>query len=189
LWVGSLGGSGAGVYLASVNDSGSANAQLQIGSSTVTNFTINGTEAARIDSSRRLLVGTSSTTRNPLLQVAGALGLAQAAMRTYSATGDLTINLSSLEPLDGNNWRQCGGVIIYSGIEPGVSGDTNLVGYFKVRGLSTYNSVTVTNIVGTTTLTLSSAAASSCTLTLDVGNSVFGSALVFLTTTGGGGLS
>jgi hypothetical protein len=152
-------------------------------------FVEGGAEAMRIDSSARLLVGQSSTTRNPLLQVAGALGLAQAAMRTYTGTGDLTINLSSLEPLDGNSWRQCGGVIIYSGIEVGISGDTNLVGYFKVRGLSTYNSVTVTNIVGTTTLTLSSAAASSCTLTLDVGNSVVGSALVFLTSTGGGGLS
>ena len=62
LWVGSLGGSGAGVYLASVNDSTSTNQPLQIGSASVINFAINGTEAARIDSSRRLLVGTSSST-------------------------------------------------------------------------------------------------------------------------------
>jgi hypothetical protein len=60
LWVGSLGGSGAGVYLASVNNSGSANTPMQIGSASVINFAINGTEAARIDTSRRLLVGTSS---------------------------------------------------------------------------------------------------------------------------------
>jgi hypothetical protein len=61
LWVGSLGGSGAGIYLASVNDSGSANTPMQIGSASVINFAINGTEAARIDTSRRLLVGTSSS--------------------------------------------------------------------------------------------------------------------------------
>jgi len=61
LWVGSLGGSGAGVYLASVNDSGSANTPMQIGSASVINFAINGTEAARIDSSRRLLLGTSTS--------------------------------------------------------------------------------------------------------------------------------
>ena len=60
LWVGSLGGSGAGVYLASVNDSASTNQPLQIGSASVINFAIAGTEAARIDSSRRLLVGTST---------------------------------------------------------------------------------------------------------------------------------
>jgi hypothetical protein len=60
LWVGSLGGSGAGVYLAAVNDSGSANVPLNIGSASDIRFAINGTEAARIDSSGRLLVGTSS---------------------------------------------------------------------------------------------------------------------------------
>ena len=152
-------------------------------------FAEGGAEAARIDSSDRLLVGTSSSSRNPLIQVAGALGLAAAAMRTYAGTGDLTINLSSLAGLTGSTWKQCGGVIIYSGVEGGLSNQTNLVCYFSIRGLSTYTTVTVTNIVGTTTLTLSSAAASSCTLTLDVGDSVFGSALVFLTSTGGGGLA
>jgi hypothetical protein len=60
LYVGSLGGSGAGVYLAAVNDSGSANIPLNIGSASNIRFAINGTEAARIDSSRRLLVGTST---------------------------------------------------------------------------------------------------------------------------------
>lgn len=71
LWVGSLGGSGAGVYLASVNDSGSANTPMQIGSASVINFAINGTEAARIDSSRRLLVGTSTDSGGALLQING----------------------------------------------------------------------------------------------------------------------
>jgi hypothetical protein len=43
-----------------VNDSGSANIPLNIGSASNIRFAINGTEAARIDSSRRLLVGTST---------------------------------------------------------------------------------------------------------------------------------
>jgi hypothetical protein len=88
LWVGSLGGSGAGVYLASVNDSGSANTPLQIGSASDIRLAINGTEAARVDSSRRLLVGTSSSVNNDsLFQVSSASGTTFA---TFSRTG--TIN-------------------------------------------------------------------------------------------------
>jgi hypothetical protein len=62
LWVGSLGGSGAGVYLAAVNDSGSANVPLNIGSASDIRFAISGTEAARIDSSGRVGIGTTSPT-------------------------------------------------------------------------------------------------------------------------------
>jgi hypothetical protein len=148
----------------------------------------NDTERARIDSSGRLLVGTSNA-RGPLLQITEALGLQHAAMRTYAGTGDLTINLGGLRPLNSSGHRQAGGVIIYSGIQGNSSNITSLVCFFRVNGLSTYNSVTVTNIVGTTTLTLSDAGTSSCTLTLDVGDSVEGSALVFLTSQSGGDLT
>ena len=66
LWVGSLGGSGAGVYLASVNDSTSTNQPLQIGSASVINFAISGTPRATIDSSGRLLVGTIASPAHQL---------------------------------------------------------------------------------------------------------------------------
>lgn len=173
--------------LNAVNAANSAYAPLSLNGSVLT-FQTGASERARIDSSGRLLVGTLSA-RGPLLQITEALGLSHAAMRTYSATGPLTINLSSLRQLTGGNWRQCGGVIIYSGIQANQTNITSRVCFFSVQGVSTYNAVTVSNIVGTSTITLSSAANSSCTLTYDVGASVEGSALVLLTSQSGGHLS
>jgi hypothetical protein len=72
LWVGSLGGSGAGVYLAAVNDSGSANVPLNIGSASDIRFAISGTEAARIDSSGRVGIGTTTVSRELILYKASA---------------------------------------------------------------------------------------------------------------------
>jgi hypothetical protein len=98
LWVGSLGGSGAGVYLASVNDSGSANTPIQIGSASDIRLAISGTEAARVDSNRRLLVGTSSSISNvyvggasyqsPLQVIGNAAGYGNGLTQiNYSADG------------------------------------------------------------------------------------------------------
>jgi hypothetical protein len=79
LWVGSLGGSGAGVYIGAVNDSTSLNVPLQIGNSSITTFATQGVERARIDSSGNLLVGTTSNDHGVKLVVRDSSGLRSAA--------------------------------------------------------------------------------------------------------------
>jgi hypothetical protein len=76
LWVGSiesLGGSESGVYLASVNDTASLNMPIQIGSASTIKFVINDEDAARFDSSKNLLINstTATGTVNQKLQVLG----------------------------------------------------------------------------------------------------------------------
>jgi hypothetical protein len=117
LWVGSLGGSGAGIYLASVNDSGSANTPMQIGSASVINFAINGTEAARIDTSRRLLVGTSTGTSR--LSIAGTADNANSEIQitaTGVASGYIGANSNGL-----NIGTDTAGLVFKTGVAGGGS--------------------------------------------------------------------
>jgi hypothetical protein len=79
LWVGSLGGSGTGVYIGAVNDSTSLNVPLQIGNSSITTFATQGVERARIDSSGNLLVGTTSNDHGVKLVVSNSSGYGSAA--------------------------------------------------------------------------------------------------------------
>ena len=69
LWVGSLGGSASGVYIAAVNNAGSLNIPLQIGNASDIRFATQGTEALRIDSSQRVGIGITNPSQK--LEVVG----------------------------------------------------------------------------------------------------------------------
>jgi hypothetical protein len=167
--------------------------------------------AARIESNGNFLIGTTTdagqklqvngssylngnttintSTAKGSLNINGAIGLNNGSIRTYQATGDITITISDLQPVNGNLWRQAGGVILYQGVKTDAGSPTTLYCVFTLQALSTWNSVSVSNIVGTTTLTLSGDTTTGCTLTIDVDNSCVGSAMVYLIDISSGNLS
>jgi len=133
-----------------------------------------------------LLIGTT-TDNGAKLQVNGnidtngTLLTNYGALRTYGATGDIVINISGLQTLNGNFWGQAGGTIFYSGVGTDLSNSTTLFCIFRLQGLGTWSSLTVTDISGTSTIALSSASTTGCTLTIDLPAAIVGSAIVNLT--------
>jgi hypothetical protein len=139
-------------------------------------FATNNTERMRITSTGIACFACQICAPSAIIN--GTFGLANGSFRTYGGTGDLTINVSNLPALDGNIWRTANGFISYSGVQTDQATQTDLFAMFRLRGLSCWNEICVFNIVGSTTLNLSNGSTTCITLTLDVNNSVVGSALV-----------
>jgi hypothetical protein len=199
-------GGAVGIGDAAPSSYGSGYANLWVGSSgkigylSVSNGSVNlelnadGNGVVRTRSNHALILGTNETERMritatgiacfacqvcaPSATINGTFGLANGSFRTYGGTGDLTISVSNLPTLDGNIWRTANGFISYSGVQTDQATQTDLFAMFRLRGLSCWNEICVFNIVGSTTLNLSNGSTTCITLTLDVNNSVVGSALV-----------
>ena len=135
-------------------------------------------ERMRINSSGNVGIGTDSISN--LLQVAGAIGLNHAAMRSGATTGDFSVTVSGLTTLSGSAWKQMGFLVFYAGVDGTLAGSNMFLSMIRLRGLSTYASAVQSNIVGTATISDSSASSTGLTINFDVGNSNQGSVYVLL---------
>jgi hypothetical protein len=151
---------------------------------TRTNGANNPNEAMRITSGGN--VGIGVTNPGSKLHVDGntftngRFSLPFGSVRTYSATGNITINVGNLETLTGNNWRQISLMIFCTGIGDGLEFGYQNVLFIRLRGLSTWNGIDVFDIVGGASISLSSNTTTGCTLTLNVNANARGSAMVML---------
>ena len=135
-------------------------------------------ERMRINSSGNVGIGTDSISN--LLQVAGAIGLNHAAMNSGATTGDFSVTVSGLTTLSGSAWKQMGFLVFYAGVDGTLAGSNMFLSMIRLRGLSTYASAVQSNIVGTATISDSSASSTGLTINFDVGNSNQGSVYVLL---------
>ena len=137
-----------------------------------------GAEVFRFDSSGNVGIGTTSVAN--ILQIAGALGLDHAAMRSAGTTGDFSITVGGLPTLSSSAWKDNGMLVFYTGVDGSLANANMFFSMIRVRGLSTYASAVVSNIVGTATISDSSASSTGLTINFDVGNSNSGSVFVIL---------
>jgi hypothetical protein len=119
----------------------------------------------------------------------GRFGMDFGSIRTYSALGNITINVGNLPVLDGNNWRQASIMIFYSGVSGGLEQGYHNVAFIRLRGLTSWNDLNVTDIVGSASISLSSNTTTGCTLTLNVNSIITGSAMAMLASGTSGQLS
>jgi hypothetical protein len=119
----------------------------------------------------------------------GRFGMDCGSIRTYSALGNITINVGNLPVLDGNNWRQASIMVFYSGVSGGLEQGYHNVTFIRLRGLTSWNGLDVTNIVGSASISLSSNTTTGCTLTLNVNSIINGSAMAMLASGTSGQLS
>ena len=99
-------------------------------------------------------------------------GLAPANGSTlYSAStvGDFRLGLDLFD-LPGNAWWNGSVFFIYSGVDGGLSGESYRVGLVQLRGLSSWETNGVSNIIGTTTVTGANGASDHIDLDFDVGD-------------------
>jgi hypothetical protein len=84
-----------------------------------------------------------------------------------------SIDVANLLTLTGSNWRQASILIVYSGIDGGATNPTVLQTVVTLTGLSTWNSISKNDIVGTASVAVSAATTTSATITFTVptGNS------------------
>jgi len=119
----------------------------------------------------------------------GRFGMDFGSIRTYSALGNITINVGNLPVLDGNNWRQASIMVFYSGVSGGLELGYHNVTFIRLRGLTSWNDLNVTNIVGSASISLSNNTTTGCTLTLNVNSIITGSAMAMLASGTSGQLS
>jgi hypothetical protein len=142
------------------------------------------TERCRITAAGRLLVGTS-TSGNSLLQLAGALGLKGAAIASSNTAGDFSFEVTGLTALSGASNQQAGILFYHRSSKADLGANITLLASLEVRGSSTYSNLNITNIVGTTTASLTASTSSGFTVTIDVDDASAGA--VFAVVIGGGG--
>lgn len=140
-----------------------------------------GLERARITSTGRMGVGTTSIAN--LFQVSGAMGLNHSAMASSATDGDFTITLGGLSTLAGNAWQSAGLLVFYSGVDGDQTNSTLLVTALFLRGLSNWGLTSTNNIVGTASVSDSNATSTSLDITFNVSDSNYGS--VFAIVIGG----
>ena len=155
-------------------------------------FRVDNSEKARIDSSGRLLVGTSSTVGSGnLLQLAGSLGLPGGAFASSQTVGDFVITVDGLTGLNGSRWLKAAILLFYTGVDNGNQNSRLLLSTIQLGGLNTYDYQATSDIIGTT---IASAVASSQTssgvqIAIDVPNSNNGSVFALLISHGRGAIS
>jgi hypothetical protein len=110
----------------------------------------------------------------------GRFGLPFGSVRTYSAVGNVVINVGNLETLTGNNWRQISLMIFCTGIGDGLEFGYQNVVFVRIRGLSSWNGIDVFDIVGGASISLSNNTTTGFRLTLNVNAAARGSAMVML---------
>jgi hypothetical protein len=125
-------------------------------------------------------VGIGTTSVANILQIAGAIGLDHAAMRSAGTTGDFSITVGELPTLSSNAWKDNGMLVFYTGVDGSLANANMFFSMIRVRGLSTYASAVVSNIVGTATISDSNASSTGLTINFDVGDSNSGSVFVIL---------
>ena len=125
-------------------------------------------------------VGIGTTSVANILQIAGALGLDHAAMSSAGTTGDFSITVGGLPTLASNAWKDNGMLVFYTGVDGSQAGANMFFSMIRIRGLSTYASAVVSNIVGGATISDSSASSTGLTINFDVGNNNSGSVFVLL---------
>lgn len=141
-------------------------------------FAEGGVEAARFDSSGRLVIG--GTIAANLLQVVGGLGIDYSSIRSNTTAGDFTITVGGLTGLTGGSWRRCAMVVFYSGIDGTATNPNNLLTVVTFEGLLTYAATVTTNLVGTATISTANATSGGIDVTFDVADTNAGSVMVFL---------
>jgi hypothetical protein len=110
----------------------------------------------------------------------GRFALPFGSVRTYSAVGNIVINVGNLETLTGNNWRQISLMIFCTGIGDGLEFGYQNVVFVRIRGLSSWNGIDVFDIVGGASISLSNNTTTGFRLTLNVNAAARGSAMVML---------
>jgi hypothetical protein len=156
-------------------------------------FAASNTERMRITSGGN--VGIGETSPGSKLHVSGdtftngRFALPFGSVRTYSALGNITINVGNLPVLDGNNWRQASIMVFYSGVSGGLEQGYHNVTFIRLRGLTSWNDLNVTDIVGSASISLSSNTTTGCILTLNVNSIITGSAMAMLASGTSGQLS
>jgi hypothetical protein len=125
-------------------------------------------------------VGIGTTSVANILQIAGALGLDHSAMSSAGTTGDFSITVGGLPTLASNAWKDNGMLVFYTGVDGSQAGANMFFSMIRIRGLSTYASAVVSNIVGGATISDSSASSTGLTINFDVGNNNSGSVFVLL---------
>jgi hypothetical protein len=163
------------------------------GTATDLAFGTNNTERMRITTGGN--VGIGETNPGSKLHVSGdtftngRFALPFGSVRTYSALGNITINVGNLPVLDGNNWRQASIMVFYSGVSGGLEQGYHNVTFIRLRGLTSWNDLNVTDIVGSASISLSSNTTTGCILTLNVNSIITGSAMAMLASGTSGQLS
>ena len=141
----------------------------------------NAKQGIHCTSSDHLDVYTASNSLAARFNQVGCLNLGGGSGIVGGATsGDFSIDISGLRQVVGSAWRQASILVYYVGIDGNATNSKEFLCSCRVRGLSTWNSVSTTNIFGTASVTLSNNVNNGCRLTFDVSNGNAGSVLCML---------
>jgi hypothetical protein len=138
----------------------------------------NGVEALRIDNSQN--VGVGVTPSSSKLQVAGNIGLPNSCTASGETSGVFSIDVANLLALTGGSWRQCSFLLVYSGVDTGLGNSTVLQTVVTLQGLSTYDTISKNDIVGTASVAVSNDTSSGARITVTVPTGNAGSVYVML---------
>jgi len=102
-----------------------------------------------------------------------------------ATSGDFSIDISGLRQVVGSTWRQSCLLVFYAGIDGDGTDSKHTLTAFRIRGLSTYDNLLTSDILGTQSVTISNDTQTGCRLSFNVSNTNNGSVVAILT--GGSG--
>ena len=117
---------------------------------------------------------------NNKLQVLGNIGLPNSCTASNETSGVFSIDVANLYAAAGAVWRQCSFLLVYSGVDQNLGNSTVLQTIVTLQGLSTWNTISKNDIVGTASVAVSNDTTTGARITVTVPTGNLGSAYVML---------
>lgn len=125
-----------------------------------------GTASRAVESGNIFEASGAHAGRFTSLTSANSFNVRGAAMARFSGTGSITFNVTGLETLTGSNWRATSILCFLGGISPDASNGTANVFMLNLNGVGAWALASVSDIIGTATVSSSASTTTGCTITV-----------------------